>query len=193
MAIRTLVLFFSIAISLMETAAAATLSWGTNFNPYEGSGRTTNWDQNIESESSLVTKSGSYYNFNVDGGATPWGSGTWLFNGYVEVSFTVPADTLFIQFQADTNDGLAEFVVDNISVGQVNTYNMGWFQVMISDLDLGTHTLRVNRLSNDLAFDNFGALAQPVPIPAALPLFGAGLSLICLIGRRRKHRMATQA
>lgn len=169
------------------TASAVTL---TTTNPYEFGGRLTNWDQNIESESAQVIKSGSHTNFNVDGGATAWGSGTWLFGSYVETTFTVPADTLFIQFQSDANDGIAQFVVDNIVIGSLNTFNRGWFQVAIGELTLGLHTLRVNRLSADLAFDNFGALATatPVPLPAALPLFAGGLGLFGLLGWRRKRR-----
>jgi hypothetical protein len=194
MATRTLALFFSIAISLSGVVSAATLSWGTHGNPYEYSGRATNWDQNIESESSSVTKSGSYYNYNVDGGATPWGSGTWLWSagGYVEMSFTTPADTLFIQFQSDGDDGWANFIVDDVSVGSFYTRNKGWVQVMISDLTLGLHTLRVTNAGGGvLAFDNFGALnTTPVPIPAALPLFAAGFGLMGLIGRKRRLKSA---
>ncbi len=171
------------------SASAVTL---TSTNPYEFGGRLTNWDQNIESESAQVIKSGSHTNFNVDGGATAWGSGTWLFGSYVETTFTVPADTLFVQFQSDTNDGIAQFVVDSIVIGSLNTFNKGWFQVAIGELTLGLHTLRVNRLSADLAFDNFGALATttPVPLPAAFPLFAGGLGLLSLLGWRRK-RMTT--
>ena len=167
-------------------ADAATLTWGTHTSPYEFSGRTTNWDQNIESESGAVTKVGSYFDYNVDGGATPWGSGTWLFSGYLQMTFSVLADTLFAQFQSDTNDGIAEFVVDGVSVGSLNTYNRGWFQVKISDLALGYHTLQVHNRSADLAFDNFGALAtpSPVPLPAGLPLLLSGLAGLAFWRRR---------
>lgn len=171
-------------VSFSGSAVAATITWGTHTDPYEFGGRTTNWDQSIESESAAVTKVGSFSNFNVDGGATPWGSGTWLFSGYVEVAFTVPADTLFIQFQADTNDGIAEFIVDGISVGTLNTFNIGWFQVAISDLSSTAHTLRVNRLSADLAFDNFGATST-VPVPAAAWLFGSALLGLSMVKRRK--------
>lgn len=173
-------------------AAAVTLTSGTHNLPYEYGGRTTNWDENIESESASVIKSGSHTNFNVS--SVPWGQGTWLFSGYVQLTFTVPADTLFIQFQSDTNDGIAQFLVDGTEVGSLNTYNRGWFQVAISDLTLGIHTLRVNRISSDLAFDNFGALnTSEVPLPAALPLFASALIGSGVIAWRKKRKQKAEA
>lgn len=166
----------------LNAAGAATLTTGSNAD-YTFAARNTDWAQNIESESGAVTKVGSSFDYNVDAGATPWGSGTWLFSGYVEVTFTVPADTLVIQFQSDANDGIAEFVVDGISLGTVNTYNLGWFPVIISGLADTTHTLRVNRISADLAFDNFGAVST-VPLPAAAPLLLCALAGLGLFSRR---------
>ena len=169
-------------------ASAVTISVGTHTNPYAFGDRSTFFDQNIESESSEVTKVGSFFNFNVDGGATPWGSGTWLFSGYVEMMFTVLADTLYIQFQADSNDGVAEFVVDDLSVGSLNTFNRGWVQVEISELTLAAHKLRVNRISADLAFDNFGAKNNmPIPEPTTIALMGLGLAGL---GFSRKRKAA---
>ena len=143
----------ALVLAAMATSvSAATISVGTHVNPYAYSDRNTAFDQNIESESAAVTKSGSYFNYNVDGGATAWGSGTWLLNSgapadFVEMAFSVLADTLYVQFQADSNDGVAEFIVDGTSVGTLNTFNRGWVQVEISGLSLAAHTLRVNRLT----------------------------------------------
>ena len=180
---------FTASIAFAAPASAVTLTWGTHNSPYEYSGRTTNWDENIESESASVAKFGSYSNFNVS--SVPWGQGTWLHSGYVQLAFTVPADTLFVQFQSDSNDGTAQFVVDGTAIGSLNTYNRGWFQVAISDLTLGLHTLRVNEISNDLAFDNFGALStNAVPLPGALPLFVTSIGAMGLLGWRRNRRIA---
>ena len=41
-------------------------------------------------------------------------------------------------------------------------------------------------------FSAFGVL-QPVPLPAALPLFGTGLGIMGFIGWRRKRRLAAEA
>lgn len=173
----------------VELASAAVISVGTHVTPYAFNDRDTVFDQNIESESSAVTKAGSYSNYNVDTGATRWGSRTWLFSGYVEMAFSVLADTLFIQFQADANDGIAEFVVDGLSVGTLNTFNRGWVQVEISGLTLAAHTLRVNRVTRDLAFDNFGAKNNStVPEPTTLALIGLGLAGIGY--RRRRNKKA---
>ena len=98
---------------------------------------------------------------------------------------------MFVQFQSDSNDGTAQFVVDGTAIGSLNTYNRGWFQVAISDLTLGLHTLRVNEISNDLAFDNFGALStNAVPLPGALPLFVTSIGAMGLLGWRRNRRIA---
>ncbi|MEL7451283.1 MAG: VPLPA-CTERM sorting domain-containing protein [Pseudomonadota bacterium] len=171
--------------SIAGTASAATISIGQP-GDYAFSSRDIDWDQNVESESAQVIKGGAHFNYNVDGGATPWGSGTWLYNGYVEVTFTVPADTLVIQFQADANDGVAEFIVDGVSLGTYNTNNGGWFPVVISGLSNTTHTLRVNRLSADLAFDNFGAVSTAVvPVPAGAPLLISALGALGAVRCRR--------
>ena len=182
--ILTLILFAGLA-------SATVISVGTHANPYAFGDRNTVFDQNIESESSAVTKVGSYFNYNVDGGATAWGSGTWLFSGYVEMAFSVLADTLFIQFQADSNDGIAEFLVNGVSVGTLDTFNRGWVQVEIGGLALGTHTLRVNRVTRDLAFDNFGAknTSSSVPEPATLTLMSLALAGIGY--RRQRSKKAT--
>lgn len=175
-------ILFSAALAFaatMSMGTAATITVGTNASPYALGDRNTAFDQNVESESSGVTRAGSHTNYNVDNGATPWGSGTWLFSGYVEVAFTAIADTLFVQFQADTNDGIADFLVDGAYVGRVNTYNRGWFQVEIGDLSLAAHTLRVNLVTRDLAFDNFMAHNNSV---AAVPVPAGGLLLLTALG-----------
>lgn len=178
---------------IVGTASAATITIGLP-GDYAFGSRNTDWDQNVESESAQVIKGGSHFNYNVDGGATPWGSGTWLYNGYVELSFTVPADTLIIQFQADTNDGVAEFVVDGVSIGTHNTYNGGWFPVVISGLTNTIHTLRVNNLSADLAFDNFGAVSTAVvPVPAGAPLLLSAIGGLVAMRRSRSGRSGSKA
>lgn len=178
---------------LASTASAATLTVGST--TYQYGSRSTFFDQNIESESGAVTKSGVWFNYNVDGGATAWGSGTWLFTpgSYVEVAFSAVSDTLYAQLQSDTNDGIAQIWVDSSFVGSYDTYNRGWHVAEVSGLALGSHVMRIVSQRNplgadDLAFDNFGAKntsPAPIPLPAGAPLLLAGLAALAALVRRR--------
>jgi len=190
---RTSGRFLLAALFLMMTAAqgrAAVISSA----PFEHGSRSA-WAEVIESESGAVTKSGSWTNFNF--GADPWNQGTWLVTAgsYAEAVFSVAANTLLVQFEADGNDGVADFIVDGSSVGTYDTYNLGWIQVMISGLSNSAHTLRVvagphpgtTFPADDLAIDAFGAVvaAPPLAEPGTLALFGFGV-LVLGYARRKK-------
>lgn len=164
--------------------------------PFEHGTRSA-WTEVIESESGAVTKSGDWTNFNF--GTDPWNQGTWLVTAgsYAQANFSMAADTLLVQFEADGNDGIAEFIVDGISVGTYDTYrlNAEWFQVVISGLSNTAHTLRVKAglhpgttlPADDLAIDVFGAIVSgtPVPEPTILAIFGFGLAALALMRRRK--------
>lgn len=93
----------------------------------------------------------------------PWNSGLWIFGspGYVQTEFSEPSDSLFVQFESDTNDGWADFYIDGVLVHSLNTYNGGWFAVVFSDLSWAAHTLKVVATSTsspqDLAIDVMGS------------------------------------
>ena len=122
----------------------------------------------------------------VDAG---WGGVVWIWGapGFVQTNFTTPSDSLFVQFESDSNDGPADFYIDNVFATSLNTRYGSWFAVVFSDLDFGIHTLRVNATGTgyprDLAIDAMGSGA-PVPVPATMLLFGTGL--VGLVGLKRK-------
>lgn len=186
---RVLGLF--LALTSMQQAWAAVIATV----PFEYGTRSA-WQEAIEAESASVTKSGSFSVFNV--GAALWNKGVWLFStgSYIETAFTNAADTLIVQFESDTNDGVAEFLVDSVSVGTVDTYNKGWFGVEISGLTLATHTLRVRAAgsatgggNDDLAIDVLGAkvsVDQSTPEPGTLALLGLGIAGLAATRRRKQ-------
>ncbi len=163
--------------------------------PFETSGRSA-WAEVIEVEDPSVIKSG--YTIFSDVGPEPWSKVYWLmtFGSYLEAVFTVPADTLIVQFESDRNDGIAEFFVDGVSVGTYDTNSPlleGWYGLEISGLTFAAHTLRVQAVStsppDDLAIDVFGAIAAspPVPEPAILALLGFGFGGIGFARRKKTH------
>ncbi|MCP4932899.1 MAG: PEP-CTERM sorting domain-containing protein [bacterium] len=194
---RSSIAFVILAILTFASSAAqaVTISVGT----YEFGSRST-WLETIEGEGAGVTV--------VNGGAYGSPSPAWAGGAVsgicasvcqpnsIATTFSVASNTLLVQFQADGNDGLADFIVDNVSVGTYNTVNAGWIQIVISGLSNIAHTIKVAGLPNptnghdDLAIDVFGAINTQtvVPVPAAFPLFGTGLAVLGFLGWRRRRK-----
>jgi len=120
--------------------------WGEGNSPGILGDR-SDWAEVVEVENyatdSRTATSGNFQVFDV--GPELWSKGIWLFGdpGYIEVNFTTPSDSLFVQFESDSNDGQADFYLDGQLVHSMNTNNGSWFAVVFSGLELGTHTLRV--------------------------------------------------
>jgi hypothetical protein len=148
--------FLCIAAAFFAPSAIAA---NITLAPFEQGSRSA-WLEVIEAEGAAVTKccEGAWQRFDV-APAVPWNSGLWLSAGaYAEASFSVRSDTLVVQFEADANDGLAEFIVDGETVGTYETNNVGWFQVVISGLPNAQHTIQVVA-RGPLAIDSFGAIS----------------------------------
>ena len=179
--------FVTVFLSMFTIVDASALT----ISAFEHSTRSA-WTETIESESSAVTKSGSFSNFYID--PDPWDQGTWLYStgSWAQATFSLPADTLLVQFESDWNDGIADFIVDGSSVGTLDTYNRGWFQVVISGLTLAPHTLRVvaagphSTWEDDIAIDVFGSKATAAPIPEPKTILLIGIGILGLVGFGRK-------
>ena len=78
------------------------------------------------------------------------------------------------------------------SVAQ-NSWNLGFYEPVGFDPQTeGLYTITLSVLSGATTLSSasidirYGAVAQAVPVPAALPLMGAGLAALSLIARRRR-------
>ena len=102
-------------------------------------------------------------------------------------SFVTEVGEFIVNYEWDFGDGSPGVVgIDPI------------IEHLYSDIGVFSVIMRVNsNFGNaffDLAFVDVEVLAlQPVPLPAALPLFGTGLAVMGFIGWRRKRRMAADA
>jgi len=177
---RIQIVLLTAAMMFMGAAAgfAATVNtigfgdadWGPGDSPGI-LGERSQWSEVAEVEDyatdARTTVSGNFTVFNV--GPELWNKGIWVFGapGYVEVSFTTPSDSLFVQFESDSNDGPADFYVDGTLVHSLNTNNGSWFAVVISGLSMTTHTLRVEATAG-------AAATAAVPNHLAIDAMGSG-------------------
>ena len=98
--------------------------------------------------------------------------------------------------QNDFNDGIARFTVDGANVLEYDTYMPTGFEIartfIFSNLTYGTHELSIEYIGggnspNSQGIALFGGAAlSPVPVPAAIWLFGSGLIGLIGLARRKK-------
>lgn len=97
---------------------------------------------------------------------------------------------------------ILDFFVSEIQSGTFTVQGnpVSFFATNTTDIDqVGVLGFFILDISGDIAsgfeFDIFvnEVSVNPVPVPAALPLFGTGLALMGFIGWRRKRKMATAA
>ena len=176
------------------------LDWGAGNSPGILSER-DNWGEVAEIEY-IANDSrirGSNYSIYDPYSSDPgWGGVAWVYrSGYIETSFNTASTSLFVQFESDGNDGLANFYIDGTLEYSLNTNNGSWFAVVFSDLNYIAHTLKVTAAGtsypSDIAIDAMGAGApvgdsgsSPVPEPGTMILLGSGIA--GLVGLRRKTK-----
>jgi hypothetical protein len=167
--------------------------WGSGNSPGILSER-SDWNEVAEMEyvasDSRITAS-NYSIYDPSPTDAGWGGVMWIWGtpGYVETVFDNPSNSLFVQFESDSNDGPADFYIDGVYETSLNSNYGSWFAVVFSGLSWQSHTLRVVATSSgyprDLAIDCMGSGA-PVPIPGAVWLLGSGL--VSLVGLRKKFK-----
>ena len=193
------VLFLFVGASVSQAGIVSVDLLGYN-DPTDGgitSSRSA-WDEVKEVENYAsdpdMTASGSITVFNVSPPA-PWNSGLWLRSAgsYVEATFdNAPTNTLFVQFESDSNDGIADFYLDGSATVDysVNTWNAGWFAAVLHLDTLGSHTLRVQTRTPDLAIDAMGATAlitDVIPEPSSVLVWAILLFGSATAWRRRRR------
>lgn len=173
--IITVFVFFLVSSATSQALTISTIGYQDISDPGITSAR-SDWGELAEVEDYVsdprITAGGPLSIFSVLPTA-PWNSGLWIYGspGYVQTEFSDPSDSLFVQFESDTNDGWADFYIDGVLVYSLDTYNGGWFAVVFSDLTWAAHTLKVVATSTtyprDLAIDVMGSGApKPGPDPA---------------------------
>jgi len=158
------------------------------------------WTETLEAESGDVVKGGWYGIRNPI--PDPWDGLVVLIapGAWATASFTLPADTLVVQFLPGLGLGIVDFIVDGSLVGQLDTWNnIEPFQVAISGLALAPHTLQVlvaglGPSGYGQAFvDVFGSkIAAPVPEPTTMFLLGTGLVGLAAFGRKKFLKKQSQ-
>ena len=184
-----------VGVSLSYGITTSLIGYGISANNGITSAR-SGWSElaeveNVTSDSRITADNYSVFSVGAD---VPWNKGIWVWSspGYVQTVFDNPSDSLFVQFEADGNDGWADFWIDGTNVYSLNTNNGGWFAVEFSDLSLSAHTLKVVATGTsypaNLAIDVMGSGAprsEVIPAPGAVLLGGIGVGIFGWLRRRR--------
>lgn len=122
----------------------------------------------------------------------------WLFSigSTATTQLTVESTSVAFMMQNDFNDGIARFWVDGVNVFEFDTYMPTGSEIartfIFSDLVYSAHELSIEYIGggsspNSQGIALFGGAAlAPVPVPAAIWLFGSGLIGLIGIARRKK-------
>ncbi len=89
------------------------------------------------------------------------------------------------------NAGEYSVALTNFNVAQ-NSWAMHWFVGGFDPFAAGTYAIQLEAFLGDvsLAMSGINVVVTAVPLPAALPLYGAGVALLGYVGWRRKRKMA---
>lgn len=135
-----------------------------------------------------------------------WGSNgsIWLYTGddSATTDLTEKSSTVFFSMTGDSNDGIANFYVDDLLITTKDMFNLtgqGLGLLAISGLSFDYHTLKVEQAgnspyshSNHVAIWGGGAFDSsenaPVPEPATLLLLGTGLLSLAGFSARQKRK-----
>ncbi|SEM73708.1 VPLPA-CTERM protein sorting domain-containing protein [Syntrophus gentianae] len=195
-------LFLVTMLVFSAGAHAYTLTWVPESKDYAVGETVSGWTVLEYKDAVAYNSNGVWTTSGSPGGDTRPNGATimWFYYGgnYAETTLSTKSTAVAFMVESDSNDMYVNFYVDGNCVlanydmmtlpGQISYPDWQVGTLVVSGLDYGTHTIKIQSVDTNSYRDDFhlygGAAVAPVPLPAAVWLLGPGL--LGILGIRRK-------